>query len=124
MTFTRTPSGGGGGRGGAGGSSCETHDRLIGPHDKLTPLDLSRYAEGVGLDTDRFWGNCAATNIPGEWQTTWRVRMRRRGRSPTFFIKAKRHHGAYDVATLTAAVRAARAHGLSVWRHAVVSAAR
>jgi hypothetical protein len=78
----------------------------------------------VGLDTDRFWGNCAATNMPGEWQTTWRVRMRRRGRSPTFFIKAKRHHGAYDVATLTAAVRAARAHGLSVWRHAVVSAAR
>ena len=29
--------------------------------------------------------------------------------TPTFFINGRRHHGAYDIATLTAAVRAARA---------------
>jgi protein-disulfide isomerase len=29
--------------------------------------------------------------------------------TPTFFINGRRHHGAYDVETLTAAVKAARA---------------
>ena len=29
--------------------------------------------------------------------------------TPTFFINGRRHHGAYDVATLTDAVRVARA---------------
>jgi len=29
--------------------------------------------------------------------------------TPTFFINGRRHHGAYDVAALTAAVRSARA---------------
>jgi len=28
--------------------------------------------------------------------------------TPTFFINGRRHYGAYDIATLTAAVRAAR----------------
>jgi protein-disulfide isomerase len=28
--------------------------------------------------------------------------------TPTFFINGRRHHGVYDVATLSAAVRAAR----------------
>ena len=28
--------------------------------------------------------------------------------TPTFFINGRRHHGAYDIATLSAAVRAAR----------------
>jgi protein-disulfide isomerase len=29
--------------------------------------------------------------------------------TPTFFINGRRHHGAYDIDTLTAAVRSARA---------------
>ncbi len=29
--------------------------------------------------------------------------------TPTFFINGQRHHGAYDVQTLSAAIRAARA---------------
>jgi protein-disulfide isomerase len=29
--------------------------------------------------------------------------------TPTFFINGQRHHGAYDIATLSAAVKAARA---------------
>jgi hypothetical protein len=32
--------------------------------------------------------------------------------TPTFFINGKRHHGAYDIDTLTGAVRAARARAL------------
>jgi len=32
--------------------------------------------------------------------------------TPTFFVNGKRHHGAYDIATLSDAVRAARARVL------------
>jgi protein-disulfide isomerase len=32
--------------------------------------------------------------------------------TPTFFINGQRHQGAYDIATLTRAVKAARARGL------------
>ena len=32
--------------------------------------------------------------------------------TPTFFINGRRHYGAYDIATLSAAVRAARARVL------------
>ncbi|HXP20619.1 MAG TPA: DsbA family protein [Streptosporangiaceae bacterium] len=32
--------------------------------------------------------------------------------TPTFFINGKRHHGAYDIGTLSDAVRAARARAL------------
>jgi protein-disulfide isomerase len=28
--------------------------------------------------------------------------------TPTFFVNGRRHHGAYDIATLSTAVRAAR----------------
>jgi hypothetical protein len=42
--------------------------------------------------------------------------------TPSFFINGKRHRGAYDVDTLTAAVRAARARAVSVRRHAMSAA--
>ena len=32
--------------------------------------------------------------------------------TPTFFVNGKRHHGAYDISTLSDAVRAARAQTL------------
>ena len=32
--------------------------------------------------------------------------------TPTFFINGRRHHGAYDIGTLSEAVRAARASAL------------
>jgi len=32
--------------------------------------------------------------------------------TPTFFINGKRHHGAYDIGTLSESVRAARARAL------------
>jgi hypothetical protein len=38
--------------------------------------------------------------------------------TPSFFINGKRHQGAYDVSTLTSAVRAARARAAAVRRHA------
>jgi Na+/H+ antiporter NhaA len=93
----------------AQGKFWEMHDKLLANQDRLTPRDLGGYAEELGLDTDRFWeevrrhehadrvsddvGTADASGVVG---------------TPSFFINGKHHEGAYDVATLTRAVRAAR----------------
>jgi protein-disulfide isomerase len=95
----------------AQGSFWEMHDALIGHQDRLAPADLGRYAENLGLDVDRFWeeirhhehtervsGFVAGADASGVAGT------------PSFFINGRRHHGVYDIETLTAAVRAAGAH--------------
>jgi Na+/H+ antiporter NhaA len=87
----------------------EMHDKLLAHQDELGPRDLTRDAEEIGLDLDSFWdgikrhefaeriaedvGSADASGVAG---------------TPSFFINGRRHSGAYDVATLTAAVRAAR----------------
>jgi Na+/H+ antiporter NhaA len=93
------------------------HDKLLEHQDELRPRDLTRYAEELGLDIDRFWDelrrhlhteriadDVASADASGVAGT------------PSFFINGKRHHGAYDVATLTAAVRAARARATALRR--------
>ena len=75
----------------------------------LTPPDLTRYARDLGLDVDRFWDalrsrrhaervaeDVASADASGVAGT------------PSFFINGRRHQGAYDVSTLSQAVRAAR----------------
>ena len=39
----------------AQGAFWEMHDKLLDHQDELTPLDLGRYAEELGLDVERFW---------------------------------------------------------------------
>ena len=39
----------------AQGAFWEMHDQLLDHQDALTPLDLGRYAEKLGLDVERFW---------------------------------------------------------------------
>ena len=93
---------------GAQGAFWQFHDRLLTHQDELTPMDLGRHAEAVGLDLGRFWDelrrheharrvadDVASADVSGVAGT------------PSFFINGKRHEGAYDVQTLTAAVRAA-----------------
>jgi Na+/H+ antiporter NhaA len=93
----------------AQGAFWEFHDGLLDHQDRLTPQDLGRLAEELGLDVDRFWDDVrsrehlqrlnddvASADASGVAGT------------PTFFINGTRHHGAYDVETLTAAVRSAR----------------
>jgi Na+/H+ antiporter NhaA len=93
---------------GAQGAFWEFHDRLLTHQDELTPMDLGRHAEAVGLDLGRFWAelrrhehaervadDVASADVSGVAGT------------PSFFINGKRHEGAYDVQTLTAAVTAA-----------------
>jgi Na+/H+ antiporter NhaA len=95
---------------GAQGAFWPMHDRLLATQDELTARDLQRYAEELGLDVDRFWDelrrrehtervadDVASADASGVAGT------------PSFFINGRRHQGAYDVETLSAAVRAARA---------------
>jgi Na+/H+ antiporter NhaA len=94
----------------AQGRFWEMHDLLLDHQDKLRIMDLLRYAGRLGLDQDRFHDDL--TNH------TYRDPVGRDLESadlsgvsgtPTFFINGQRHYGAYDIATLTAAIRTARA---------------
>jgi protein-disulfide isomerase len=95
--------------GSAQGSFWELYDTLLSHQDALDPPDLARYADELGLDLKRFWeelrihehtervaADVASADASGVTGT------------PTFFINGRRHYGAYDVETLTVAVRAAR----------------
>jgi Na+/H+ antiporter NhaA len=97
----------------AQGAFWPMHDALLADQDELTPEDLRHHAEALGLDVERFWdelrhreyservaedvGTADASGVAG---------------TPSFFINGRRHQGAYDVATLTEAVRAARTRAL------------
>ena len=92
------------------GAFWEMHDLLLAHQDALRPSDLIGYAEQLELDVDRF------TNHLREQAGAARVAedvdsadMSGVSGTPTFFINGRRHYGAYDIATLSAAVRAAGA---------------
>jgi Na+/H+ antiporter NhaA len=92
------------------GRFWDMYDTLLAHQDALMARDIMGYAEELGLDAGRFRdfvrkgrgaGRVAedvesadASNVSG---------------TPTFFINGMRHYGAYDVATLSQEVRAARA---------------
>ena len=85
------------------------HDLLLAHQDALTPKHLIGYAEQIGLDVEQFGHDlhrhafaerveedvesAAASGVVG---------------TPTFFINGQRHHGAYDLQTLTTAISLAR----------------
>jgi protein-disulfide isomerase len=86
------------------------HDLLLEHQDALAPDDLIRYAGELGLDVDRFTDDLAehagaarvAEDVDG-------ADLSNVSGTPTFFINGRRHYGAYDIETLTRAVRGARA---------------
>ncbi len=95
------------------GRFWEMHDLLLVNQSALRPPDLVRYAAELGLDVDRFReylrkhkGNSRvaedvdSADLSGVSGT------------PTFFINGRRHYGAYDIETLTAAVKTAKARAL------------
>ncbi len=94
---------------GTQGAFWEMRDLLSAHQDALTPLALSRYAESLGLNMEGFSEDLrqrrhaprvstdvASTDLSGVSGT------------PTFFVNGRRHHGVYEVAALTAAIRFAR----------------
>jgi Na+/H+ antiporter NhaA len=94
---------------GAQGSFWPMHDRLLATQDELTARDLQRYAEELGLDVDRFWDELRrrehAERIAEDVASADSSGV---AGTPSFFINGRRHQGAYDVDTLSAAVRSAR----------------
>jgi protein-disulfide isomerase len=91
------------------GRFWDMYDLLLEHQDALAPKDIGSYAEQLGLDVDRVWDelrrhvhaqrvseDVASADASGVSGT------------PSFFINGRRHQGAYDIETLSTAVRAAR----------------
>jgi Na+/H+ antiporter NhaA/predicted DsbA family dithiol-disulfide isomerase len=87
----------------------EMHDLLLERQDALLVRDLIRYAEELGLDVERFRGdlrkNFGTDRVAEDVDS---ADLSGVSGTPTFFINGRRHHGAYDIETLTAAVQTAR----------------
>ncbi|MGV9249977.1 Na+/H+ antiporter NhaA [Streptomyces sp. NPDC003697] len=91
----------------------DLHDVLIAPQTDLGPNSLLRHAERVGLDVDRFHrdlrDHVGADHVAEDVES---ADLSGVSGTPTFFVNGRRHHGAYDVATLSAAVQTAREQAL------------
>jgi protein-disulfide isomerase len=94
----------------AQGAFWEFHDLLLGHQDALAYGDLVGHATALGLDLDRFNDdldrNMGAARVAEDVDG---ADLSNVSGTPTFFINGRRHYGAYDIETLTQAVRAARA---------------
>lgn len=93
---------------GAQGQFWEMHDLLFEHQGDLRPRDIHGYAEQLRLDIDRF-----DAELRGR---TYKKRVTNDVASadasgvsgtPSFFVNGRRHHGAFDLKTLTAAVKIA-----------------
>jgi Na+/H+ antiporter NhaA len=93
----------------AQGKFWEFYDALLAHQDALTPSDLRRHAEELSLDVERFWDELRhhehASRVAEDVASADASGV---SGTPTFFINGRRHHGAYDIDTLTTAVRSIR----------------
>jgi protein-disulfide isomerase len=97
----------------AQGAFWPMHDLLLDRQDALTPLDLVRYAGELGLDTDRFHEDLKRGRHQNRVaQDVESADLSGVSGTPTFFINGQRHYGAFDIASLSAAVKTARAQAL------------
>jgi protein-disulfide isomerase len=97
------------------GAFWEMHALLLDNQNALGLDDLILYAERLGLDVERFANDLrdrlGAAHIADDVDS---ADLSGVSGTPTFFINGHRHYGAYDIATLSAAVRAAGAQALLV----------
>jgi protein-disulfide isomerase len=93
----------------AQGAFWEMHDTLMEHQGDLTLADVGRYADELGLDAeqleddvrrrrfrDRVAEDVASADASGVSGT------------PTFFVNGRRHHGVYDIETLTKSIKRAK----------------
>jgi Na+/H+ antiporter NhaA len=93
----------------AQGRFWEMHDTLLGHQGDLRQSHLTAYAEELSLDAERIvrelhhrtYAARVSEDVVGADESGV-------SGTPTFFVNGRRHYGAYDIATLTDAVRAAR----------------
>ncbi len=95
------------------GKFWEMHDLLMEHQGALTKRDLIQYAADLGLNTERFTDDMrkhtGAARVAADVDS---ADLSAVSGTPTFFINGKRHYGAYDIGTLSDAVRAARVRAL------------
>jgi len=91
------------------GRFWDMYDTLLSHQGELAPRDLTRHAEQLGLDVDRFRDELRrreyASRVSEDVASADASGV---SGTPTFFINGRRHYGVYDIDTLTEAVRAAK----------------
>jgi Na+/H+ antiporter NhaA len=92
------------------GAFWEMHDLLLEHQGALTVRDLTGYATSLGLDTDRFTADLrkhvGAARVA---EDTDSADLSGVSGTPTFFVNGMRHYGAYDIESLSKAVKLALA---------------
>jgi Na+/H+ antiporter NhaA len=96
------------------GAFWEMHDLLFDHQDALEPKNLVEYARELGLDVDRFTDELRRHEHAGRIASDVDdADLSGVSGTPTFFVNGIRHQGAYDIDTLTAAVRTAHRRALA-----------
>jgi Na+/H+ antiporter NhaA len=97
----------------AQGAFWEMHDLLLDHQGELRPRDLQAYAEQLGLDIERYREDLRHhEHAPRVEEDVDSADISGVTGTPTFFVNEQRHDGAYDIDTLSAAVRAAGARSI------------
>ncbi len=97
----------------AQGAFWEMHDLLLDHQGDLTPSDLDAYAEQLELDIERYQEELRQHHhAPRVEEDVDSADISGVTGTPTFFVNGRRHDGAYDIETLSAAVRAAGARSV------------
>jgi Na+/H+ antiporter NhaA len=95
------------------GAFWAMHDLLLGRQDRLVLDDLVEYAAELDLDLDQFRADLAdhayAARVAQDVES---ADLSGASGTPTFFINGQRHYGPFDLATLSAAIRTARAEAV------------
>jgi Na+/H+ antiporter NhaA len=93
----------------AQGRFWEMHDTLLGHQGELRPTHLANYAKEIGLDAERMLDELhRRAHAPRVSEDVASADESGVSGTPTFFVNGRRHYGAYDIATLSATVTAAR----------------
>jgi Na+/H+ antiporter NhaA len=98
---------------GAQGKFWEMHDMMLAHQSDLTLRDILGYAQDLELDLDEF--KAALRKRKGSGRIAEDVEsadLSGVSGTPTFFINGQRHYGAYDIDSLSSAVRAAGARAV------------
>jgi Na+/H+ antiporter NhaA len=97
----------------AQGLFWEMHDRLLDHQDQLEPHELLEHARALGLDLTRFKQDLVehrhAARIARDVES---ADLSDVAGTPTFFVNGRRHHGSFNLESLSAAIAEARARAL------------
>jgi Na+/H+ antiporter NhaA len=95
------------------GAFWEMYDLLLAHQDALDLDDLIGYAAELQLDSERFANDLSArVGTERVADDVDSADLSGVSGTPTFFVNGQRHYGEYDIATLSAAVRAAGARAV------------